>query len=387
MTKIVILTGEPSGDFLGARLMAALQKRDPTIQFSGVGGQRMLNAGLQPYFPQRDLALFGLFELLPKIPLLIKRLRQTVTTIKANKPDVVITIDSPDFVFRVGKRLQGSGIKIVHYVAPSVWAWRPGRAKKVAQFLTHLLTLFPFEPPYFTKEGLPTTFVGHPLIENHIPGIDAHDFRLEHNIPIDAPLLIVLPGSRRSEVTKLLPIFHETVKRLQIILPNLQIVVPTVPHVAAFVRSALANWNIPHAIVDSEIEKYKAFKSGQATLCASGTVTLECALANLPMVVAYRISKLTELLYKRLFITKYFSLVNILLNREAVPELLQDDCTPEKLSAVLLPLLTQQDARIEQQQDLSLILPMLQNGDRMPSELAADVIWKTIQESRSGNAA
>lgn len=373
--KIVIITGEPSGDLLGARLMQALQRKTTQpLSFSGVGGDRMLNSGLEPWFPQKDLAVFGLFELLPKLALILRRLKQTVATIKTEKPDVVITIDSPDFVFRVGQRLKGSGIPVIHYVAPSVWAWRPKRAKKIASFLTHLLALFPFEPPYFTKENLPCTFVGHPLIENGINEADADAFREEYNLQPNDVLLTVLPGSRRSEVTKLLPIFRETISNLHQHIPNLKVFMPTVPHVGNIVRDAVGDWPVPVYTTENEAAKYAGFKASRAALCASGTVTLECALAKLPMVVAYKLSWLTVLLYYWLFTTRFYSLVNILLNREIVPERLQHKCKPEILMADLLPLLKDDQAAKEQQASLKKIPALLQNGDLSPADAAADVV-------------
>lgn len=375
MKKIVIITGEPSGDLLGARLMQALQRKSPEeIIFSGVGGDRMLTAGLVSLFPQKDLSVFGLFELLPKLFKIWKRLNQTVSYIKRERPDLVITIDSPDFVFRVGEKLKGSGIPIIHYVAPSVWAWRPGRAIKVAGFLTHLLALFPFEPPYFTKEGLPCTFVGHPLVENGIDQADVAAFTDEYNISENDVLLTVLPGSRTSEVTRLLPIFEQTVRNLHEQIPMLKVMIPTVPHVAHKVREATSNWPIPVFITENEAVKYAAFKASRAALCASGTVTLECALAELPMVVAYRLSWITVLMYFWLFKTKFFSLANILLGREVVPERLQHKCTPEILTADLLPLLRGEQPAVQQKRDLALIAPMLQSGSQSPSEAAADTV-------------
>lgn len=380
MTKrIFILTGEPSGDLLGARLMQAIKRKlGDDVTFEGVGGTRMVAEGLHEIFPQRDLALFGLFELLPKIFLILKRLKQTVEHVKATQPDIVITIDSPDFSLRVGKRLKmdsvSKNIKLIHYVAPSVWAWRPERAKKIAAFLDHLLALFPFEPPYFTKEGLPCSFVGHTLVESGIDRADGNAFRARHEFRDSDVLLTVLPGSRGSEVSRLLDVFEATAEKLHDQIPNLKVIVPTVPHVAQRVRDHVTGWTVPVLVVEDEGDKYAAFRASQAALCASGTVTLELALANLPMVVAYKLSALTVALYRHMFTIKHFSLVNILLGREVVPERLQQFCNPEQLTADLLPLLRGHAAADAQRMELQNIAPMLQNSTQAPSDAAADVV-------------
>jgi lipid-A-disaccharide synthase len=374
MTLIYIITGEPSGDLLGARLMRAIKHLRPDVTFKGVGGERMQAEGLAPLFPQTDLAVFGLWEILPKILLILRRMRQLVGAVRTDQPAVVVTIDSPDFCFRVGKRLKGAGIPLIHYVAPSVWAWRPGRAKKIARFLTHILTLFQFEPPYFEKEGLPATFVGHPIIENGADTGDGAAYRAAHNVPAAAPLLTVLPGSRKSEVTRLLPIFADVLKVLRARIPNLHVAVPTMPAVAAQVRAAVATWPVPAVVLDGDTDKYNAFAASTAALAASGTVNLEVAIAKLPMVVAYKISPITAFLYRAFIKIRLFSPVNILLKREVSPECVQENCTAEAIISKLLPLLTSASARAEQQQAYADLLLLLQDGNEQPSMKAARVV-------------
>ena len=374
MTLIYIITGEPSGDLLGARLMHAIKQLRPDANFKGVGGERMTAEGLVPLFPQTDLAVFGLWEILPKIMLIFRRLKQLVQAVEADKPAVVVTIDSPDFSFRVARRLKHTGIPLIHYVAPSVWAWRPGRAKTIAGFLTHILTLFKFEPPYFEKEGLPATFVGHPIIENGADTGSAERYRTTHHILASSPLLTILPGSRKSEVTRLLPIFKQVVEAIQLRVPGLQIAVPTMPAVDALVRSAVASWNVPVQVLKGDADKYDAFAASTAAVAASGTVNLEVALAKVPMVVVYKISAVTAFLYRAFIKIRLFSPVNILLKREVVPEYIQEKCTVANIVDALLPLLTDTSARITQQQAFTELLPLLQDGTEQPSIKAARVV-------------
>ena len=378
---IFLLAGEPSGDVLGARLMAALREETGgRVRFAGVGGERMAAQGLESLFPMEELALFGLAELLPKLPNLIRRLDQTTKAVLALDPAAVVTIDAPDFCFRIARRVRKAGraIPLVHYVAPTVWAWRPGRAAKVAKFLDHLLALLPFEPPYFERAGLPCTFVGHPIVEGGADRGDGAAFRARHGIPADARLATVLPGSRRSEVTKLLPDFGAALALLAPAHPNLRVVVPTVPQVAALVREAVASWPVPALVVEGDREKYDAFAASEAALAASGTVALELALARLPAVVAYRIHPLTYRLYRRLIKVRYVNLVNLMLDRPLVPELLQEDCTPPKLAAAFGRLLDDAEARHRQVEGVAEVARWLGQGAEPPSRRAARVVLDVV---------
>lgn len=380
---IFLIAGEPSGDVLGARLMAALkQATGGQVRFAGVGGERMIAEGLDSLFPMEELTLFGLAELLPKLPNLIRRINQTAGAILAAKPDAVVTIDAPDFCFRVLKKVRrvDRGIRLIHYVAPTVWAWRPGRAAKIAKFLDHLLVLLPFEPPYFEAVGLPATFVGHSIVEAGVEKGDGAAFRARHDIPDDVPLLCVLPGSRRSEIKVLLPDFAATLALLKQKFPTLRAVVPTLGKVAAPVRSAAADWPVPTLVVEGDGEKYDAMAAAEAGLAASGTVALELALARLPSVIAYRIHPLTYRLYRGLIRVKYANLVNIMLDRMLVPERLQGDCTPPKLAEAVAQLLEEPAARRDQVDGVAQVARWLgQGGDKTPSQRAADAVLKVVK--------
>ena len=239
---VFLSAGEPSGDFLGSQLMKALKKQlGANVTFVGLGGSLMAAEGLPSLFPIEELSIMGLAEIIPHIRRIRNRIQETVEAIETIRPDVVVTIDSPGFNFRVGKRLKKriKSIPLVHYVAPSVWAWRPKRAHAVAQFLDHLLVVFPFEPPYFLKEGLPTTFVGHPVVELGLEKLHDPTFRTRHEIGAQAPILTLLPGSRRGEISRLLPVFQETVVKLQQRYPDLQVVIPTLPHLVDQIKVIL----------------------------------------------------------------------------------------------------------------------------------------------------
>lgn len=368
---------EPSGDLLGARLMRALKKLlAGRVRFAGVGGERMQAEGLNTLFHQSELALFGLFELLPKIPHVLMRLEQTARHAKDIRPRAVITIDGPDFSFRLAKKLKGYGIPLIHYVAPTVWAWREKRAKKVAKLYDHLLVLLPFEPPYFEKEGLATTFTGHSVIEQGADKGDATRFRNMAKIPSGQKIITVLPGSRRSEIRRLAPVFAETLRALMPLTEGFTVVVPAVPQMMDFLAAYLKSWPVRPIVVMDDEQKYDAFAASHVALAASGTVGLELALAGTPHVITYKLHPLTCALYRGLIKVKYVNLVNLLLNRLVVPELLQLDCTPEKLCRAILALWTDEDAREAQKQGFAEAVNMLGGGDIPPSEKAARAVCK-----------
>lgn len=331
MTKIFVLAGEASGDFLGACLMQDLKKMTPDLEFVGVGGPQMSHHGLNSLFPYEDLSLMGIWEVLPHLRLLKQRLNQTLELIDTQKPDVVVTIDVPGFSKRVHQMIRHRGLKTrqVHYVAPQVWAWRPGRANAWAQLVDHMLCLFPFEPSCFKAQGLKSTFVGHPVMRMALPQEQTRQ----------ANQLCLLPGSRVGEIQKLLPIFLETSLALKDLNPTL--VVPTLPHLKDQVAQQLKNFSLPYEIVGPD-QKWHAFMTSHVALAASGTVTLELARANLPCVVSYRLSPLSYLLGKWLVNLKHISLVNILDDFSQKPgsepiltELIQGACAPEPLSQAL----------------------------------------------------
>lgn len=382
--KIFVIAGEPSGDLLGARLMHSLktisENQNIGLEWYGVGGQRMVEEGLSSLFPMSDLTLFGLAELLPKIPLILKRIQQTAHAIQHTKPDVVITIDAPDFCFRVAKKLQGCNIPFIHYVAPTVWAWRPNRAKKIQPLFKHLLTLFPFEPPYFERVGLSASFVGHPLVEADIDRASGERFRAKFNLSPDQPILVVLPGSRRSELNYLLNDFEKAVALLIKEHPTLKVVIPTIFHHYDRLVKATKSWKTPPLVITGDEDKYDAFKAASAALAASGTVALELALAHTPTVVAYKVHPITAALYRRLIKTKYVNLVNIMVDDCVIPELLQENCTPECLAHEVNTLLCDPIAREKQVKVLQSVRGWLspQGSALKPSEEAAHVVLKTL---------
>ncbi len=380
--NIFLVAGEPSGDLLGARLMQALKTRRSDIVFSGVGGSRMEAEGLVSLFPMSDLTLFGVAELLPKIPNLLRRIAQTAEAIRQQNPDVVVTIDAPDFCFRVAKHLQGSGIRFVHYVAPTVWAWRPGRAKKIQPLFKHLLALFPFEPPYFERAGLPCTFVGHPLLEAGIERSSAERFRAKYDIAADHPILVILPGSRRSELKQLLPEFSGVVRELATKHPALKIIVPTLPHYVERMAQEVKNWGGADVLViTGDEDKYDAFTAARCALAASGTVALELGLAATPAVIAYKIHPLTAALYRRFIKTPLANLVNIMAGRMVVPEYLQENCTRKNLQSAVETLLTSDQACAKQISVLNEVRSWLAVGNgNAPSQEAAQMVLKVAEQ-------
>jgi lipid-A-disaccharide synthase len=374
---LMLVCGEPSGDQLGGQLMAALKAATgDTVRIDGVGGRMMEAQGLKSLYPVKDTAVMGLREVVPRIPLILRRVREVCDHAIATRPDAVVLIDSPDFTHRIAARLKrlAPEIPTIDYVAPQVWASRRYRARKMAKNFDLLLALLPFEPPFFEQYGLHTTFVGHPVIERGKLMHGGPELRAKLGIAPDAPLLCVLPGSRSSEIRFILPVFKAAVGEIARRVPGLITILPTVPHVAARVRAACADWPAPVHIIESDAEKYAAFDAADAALAASGTVTVELALARTPMVVAYRVGGLTYALAQILFRFKYFALVNLLLNREAVPELLQHSATPAALAGKIVPLLTDQAAAAAQVADLDAIAKALGEGSEAPSLRAAHAI-------------
>ena len=374
---IFLVAGEASGDAIGARLMAALKElTGGKIGFAGVGGEHMRSAGLESLFPMRELSIMGIFEILPHVPNLLRRIRQTETAARRLTASVVVTIDSPDFCFRVAKRLQGSGIPVVHYVAPQVWAWRSGRARKIDKFLDHLLLLFPFEEKYFERTGLATTFVGHPLAEESIGDADGAAFRRHHDIAADETLLVVLPGSRFSEISRHLPIFGATVNALAARQALRCAVIPALPALKRDIAAAAENWNVRVVIVDgSDREaKYAALAASDGALTSSGTATLELAVAGVPMVVAYRANPVTVAVARRIVQVPHIALANIVAGRRAAPEFLQQECTPSRLAPAVENILLDATARDDQIECFRAVSRQLGIGGTAPSELAARAV-------------
>lgn len=376
--NVFIIAGEPSGDLLGGRLMTALRRlTGDRVVFHGVGGDSMAAAGLDSLFPMAEISLMGLVEILPRLLRLRARVAQTVAAALAARPDVLVTIDAPGFNQAVAKRVRAADptIRLAHYVAPTVWAWKPGRAKKYAALFDKLLALLPFEPPYFTREGLDCEFVGHSVVESRAGRGDGAAFRARHGLAVDAPVLAVLPGSRRGEVARLLPVFGETMALLRKSHgPGLTVAIPTMPAVRAAVAAATADWPLPVILLEGDGEKFDAFAAATAALAASGTVSLELALARLPAVICYRVHPLTHAVVRRLVRVSYANLVNLMLNRMSTPELLQDDCRPDLLHREIARLLDDPAARAAQIADVAHVAAWLGEGDVPPSERAARAV-------------
>jgi lipid-A-disaccharide synthase len=384
---IYLIAGEPSGDVLGGRLMAALREvSGGAVRFAGIGGENMAAHGLASLIPLGDLAVMGLAEVLPRARLILRRVAETVADIQKQRPAAVVTIDSSGFTWRVAKRLRAAGatLPLIHYVAPMVWAWRAGRARRIARWYDHLLVLLPFEPPYFTAVGLAATYIGHPVVESGADRGDGPGFRRRHGIADEATLLTVLPGSRHGEVHRLLPAFAGAVTLLAARHPDLRVVVPSPATVAEHVGEAVKDWPVPVQVVRGEREKYDAFAASNAALAASGTVALELAMARLPAVVAYRVNPLTHALLRRIVKVDYAHLLNLILGRGVVPELIQQDCTAEKLAAAIEHLLVDADAREAQNAACQEGLRRLGLGTLAPSRRAAETIWAIIADHKRG---
>jgi lipid-A-disaccharide synthase len=378
MARIFLIAGEASGDVLGARLMTALRAQQPDLEFSGIGGARMEEAGMVSQFPMQELAVMGLAEILPRILLLRRRLDETVAAIKVSRPDIVVTIDSPGFCLRVLKALSSTGIKRVHYVAPQVWAWRQERVKKFPGLWEELLCLLPFEPDFFAPHGLHPLFTGHPVLESGAGSGDAARFCAAQGLTqADVPV-VLMPGSRVTETTRLLPVFRDTMALLGEKIPHLRPVLAAAPVIADAVEARTRDWKTRPIIVRDVATRYDAFAAARAALTKSGTSTLELAMAGVPMAVTYRVNPISAAIGRRLIKVKHVAMINLLAGHALVPELLQENCTPQKLSATLQTLLTDADAATRQRHGFSTALASLQAPDGKPSTAAAAAILKLL---------
>ncbi len=380
MTLVYLVAGEQSGDVLAGRLMAALRAARHDIRFAGVGGPRMQAQGLQSLFPMRDLAVMGLAEVLPRLALLRRRMAETVADIEAKRPDVVVTVDSPGFGLRLLRRVPK--FRRVQYVAPQAWGWREGRVRKFPGLWDKLLCLLPFEPDFFAGHNLQASFVGHPVLESGADRGDARAFRDRYNLG-DAPLLVLMPGSRHSEISRLLPVYRATLDRLRVRLPKLAVAMPLSANVAEAVRNEVVSWPTPPILVTDLDEKHDAYAAASAAITKSGTSTLELALAGVPMVVAYRVHPLTAALVRRMLTLPHVAMVNVLARREVVPELLQENCTPEKLASAAEALIADPARAAAQREAFRDIVASLAPRGRLPSEAAAAEILALLDGASS----
>ncbi len=374
-----ICAGEASGDVLGARLMAALRRARPGVAFAGVGGERMAEQGLQSLFPLRDLALMGLVEVLPNLRRLARRMAEAEADILARRPAVLVTIDAPSFTLRLAGRVKPRGVRVVHYVAPQLWAWRPGRVQKLAARVDRILALLPFEPPFFEAAGIPVSFVGHPVVESGADAGDAARFRAAHALREGERPVIVMPGSRRTEVARLLPVFGEALGIAAQAIPGLRPILPVGALVREAVAAAAGAWPARPILVTGEAAKHDAFAAvaaaGGAGLIKSGTSSLEMAVAGIPHVVGYRVNPLTAAILRRLIRVPHVSLVNLLAERAVVPELLQQDCTPAALATALLAASRDPAVAAAQRAGFAEALARLRPaGGGVPSEAAARAV-------------
>ena len=376
--KIYLIAGEPSGDLLGSRIMRALKKKtNRAVRFFGVGGETMEKEGLKSLFDIADLAVMGFVEVLPNLPKILRHFNEIIADIQAVQPDVILTVDSFSFSVRVHKRLIKAGIQIphAHCVAPQVWAWKKGRAKTLGQYVDRLFCLLPKEPAYFTPYGLKADFIGHPVIEGGADKGNKEKFIKRYHIPKEAKILCVLPGSRQNEIKYLLPVFQEAIHLIRQKYQNVFVVIPTVSTVWRRVVQAMRAADYPYVIVQGEKERYDAFAAADVAVAASGTVSLELALAGVKHLIAYRVSPFTAFLARRLLKIKYVNLINLLANKELIPELLQENCTATKIADVTIDFL-----RGKKQNAREGLEKLGWGGQTTPSEKAAELLLKMVAE-------
>lgn len=383
--RVFVIAGEPSGDRLGGALMAGLKALRPEVRFDGVGGAAMMAEGLVSRFAMDELSVMGIAEVLPRYFDLKRRIAQCADWVVETRPDLLITIDSPDFCLRVARAVKARApdLRCVHYVAPTVWAWRPGRAAKMAEVIDHVLALFPFEPPYMEAAGMECDFVGHPVVAE--PQADAAEiaaFRAHSGIG-DAPVLLVLPGSRRGEVSRLAPVFGAALARFLPSQGDMRVVVPAAGPVAGLVREAVAGWPGAPIVLDPAARpaaeaaamKRAAFGAADLALAASGTVSLELAAAATPMAIAYRMHWLSWQILRRMVRLDTVTLVNLVSETRAVPECLGPECTPEAIATALTEVRAAPGAQAEA---MALTMRRLGQGGEPPGLRAARAVLSRI---------
>lgn len=371
---IFLIAAEESGDRLGAGLIKALRARlGPAFKIVGVGGRHMAEQGVPSLFPTDELSIIGLAAIPKRLPMILRRIRETTDAVLRARPDVLVIIDSPDFTHRVARRVRARdpSIPIVDYVSPTVWVWRPGRARKMRAYVDRLLAVLPFEPEVHRKlSGPPCTYVGHPLLDElGTLRPDKQELARRSAAP---PLLLVLPGSRRSEIKRNMAIFGDTLRMLRAQGVAFEPVLPTVPGLLDSVRAAAADWPVQPRIVVSDEDKKAAFRTARAALAKSGTVTLELALAGVPMVTAYRVTEIEAFIARRVIQTSSIILANLILGENVIPEFLQQDFTAENLAPALRDILQDTPARQRQVEAFARLEEIMSTGGKRPSELAAD---------------
>ena len=382
--KIFLIATEESGDRLGAGLMKILRQRlGDAVRFEGVGGQQMKREGLNSLFPIEALSIIGLAAVVLQLPKILRLIRVTTDAVTEASPDILVIIDSPDFTHRVARRVRARdpSIPIIDYVSPTVWAWRSGRARAMRIYVDHVLALLPFEPAEYERlRGPPCSYVGHPLTEQVATLRPAASEQKRRNEA--PPVLLVLPGSRRSEIRHHMAVFGETLGRLQAEGVAFELILPTMPHLQAAVRKGVQNWKIAPKIVIGEQEKRAAFRIARAALAKSGTVTLELALAGVPMVTAYKVGAVEAWILRRAIRVNSVILANLVVGENVVPEFLQEECTAEKLAQSLRELLEDSPLRRRQVEAFAKIDAIMSTGDQPPSVRAADIVLATMRKAR-----
>ncbi len=385
--RIFLVATEESGDRLGAGLMKVLRQRlGGAVEFEGVGGRAMAREGLTSLFPIEELSIIGLAAVVAQLPKILRLIRRTVDTVLASAPDILVIIDSPDFTHRVARRLRAKddSIPIIDYVSPTVWAWRPGRARAMLRYVDHVLALLPFEPEAYRRlRGPPCSYVGHPLTEQLASLRPNAEERARREG--DPPVLLVLPGSRRSEIRRHMAVFGAALGKLTADGVAFDLVLPTMPHLVDAVREAMKKWPVEPKIVVGEQDKRAAFRIARAALAKSGTVTLELALSGVPMVTAYRVGSVEAAILARAIKVQSVILANLVMGENIVPEFLQKDCTPENLAHALRPLLSDTPERKKQLDGFARIDAIMSTGNTAPSVRAADIVLATMRKGRRAN--
>jgi lipid-A-disaccharide synthase len=382
--RIFLIATEESGDRLGAALMKVLRQRlGDAVVFEGVGGRAMAKEGLATLFPIEELSIVGLAAVVKQLPKILRLIGQTTEAALAASPDVLVIIDSPDFTHRVARRVRARdpSIPIVNYVSPSVWAWRQGRARAMRRYVDHVLALLPFEPAAFQRlAGPPCSYVGHPLTEQFasLRPNAAEAARRDS----DPPVLVVLPGSRRSEVRHHLAVFGAALGQLRAQGVSFELMLPTTPHLVETVREGVADWPVAPAIVMGEAERRAVFRTARAALAKSGTVTLELAISGVPMVTAYKVGAVEAFILRRAIKVASVILANLVIGEEVIPEYLQENCTPENLAAALRAILADTPERRRQVEAFRTIDAIMSTGKEPPSVRAADIVLATMRKGR-----
>ncbi len=366
--KLFLIAGEPSGDRLGAALVAGLNALSPGITFAGVGGPAMQAEGLSSLFPMQELSVMGIAEVIPKYFPLKRRIAEAAQAVLDSGAQALITIDSPDFCLRVARIVKTArpGFRTIHYVAPSVWAWRPGRAARMAQVIDHVLALLPFEPPLMTAAGMTCDFVGHPVVAEPLATPVERAMMEGHG-----PLILTLPGSRRAEVTRLAPVIGAVLAQIRLRHPDLRVALPTVPGVAGLVQDLTADWPVRPDIILDPAAKRAAFAAADVAIAASGTVSLELAANDCPMVIAYAMNPVTMWLMRRAALIDTVTLVNIVSDTRVVPEFIQGRCRADLIAPTVLSLLDDPQARAAQEQAMAVTMERLGRGGEPPGLRAA----------------